>query len=97
MGANYESIFDRLEVIIALVYADLTFEKRGHVWGPIGRFGWKYGRGRGINPYGEITEEIVTQKESWPLLKVGLFGGKSNRALEIAKSFAERLSKLNWW
>ncbi|HXM36021.1 MAG TPA: hypothetical protein VN920_12590, partial [Pyrinomonadaceae bacterium] len=96
IGANYESLFDRFEVIGALIYADLTVEKRGGIWGPIGRFGYKYRRGAG-GPYEEVTKELTAQKNNWPILKVGFFGGKSDRALEIVNGLGERVSKIGWY
>jgi hypothetical protein len=100
LGRAYEEIFDRFEVFLALVYVDLTYKNPGdHVWGPLGRFGWKYSsRGSRANVYGEIVGEARTLKLQWRPLKAGLFSGSIDRFLEISTIFEEELlKKLKWW
>ena len=58
LGRDYELMFDRFEVFLALVHADLEYYSDNHIWGPLGRFGWKYSsRGRTGNVYNEIIKE----------------------------------------
>lgn len=57
LGRDYEQIFDRFEVLFALVHADILSKGGGRIWGPIGRFGWKYsGRSDSGNPLRSIVE-----------------------------------------
>jgi len=93
VGKSYERLFDDFEVYYALVYMDVT--KRD--WGPIGRFGWKYNRGAGDNPFNRIIEEIKEVKEEWLPLRVGMFNGSLERFLEVSKTLRERLNKLPWY
>jgi hypothetical protein len=97
LGKSYENLFDRFEVIAALVYADLTFQERGRIWGPIGRFGWKHSRGGENNPFSHVIAQARAQGASWPMLHAGFFHGQQDRFDEIDKGFAELMGKLNWW
>jgi hypothetical protein len=87
LGADYEELFDRFEVLTALVYADLTAERRGGVWGPIGRFGYKYARGGSANPYSQLVSEVEGQMEKWPPLRVGFLAAR----LDASRSFRKHL------
>lgn len=93
---NYERTFDRFECLFALVYADF-FEKRwGRVWGPFGRFGWKYENTGGANPLKDLLSEAEQRKESWESLKAGLFGGDYSRFEQIATLYDKQVSSLQW-
>ncbi len=95
LGASYEKLFDRFEILRALVYADLT--EGG--WGPVGRFGWKYtSRMSNNSPYAELRAEAALKQDEWPPLKVGLFRGSFTRFDEVAKAFeAGLLNRLQWF
>jgi hypothetical protein len=80
-----------------LVHADLENVERSQVWGPPGRFGWKYQHERGANPLKDLVSEAEQQKESWGPLKAGLFGGDYLRFEQIATEYIELVSSLNWW
>ena len=42
LGTDYESSFDRFEVLYALEHAHhYSSEQFGRIWGPVGRFAWK--------------------------------------------------------
>jgi hypothetical protein len=98
IGREYENVFDQFEVILALTHADLYNQKHGHVWGPIGRFGWKYsGRGHRENPLKDIVGEAQRMDSDWPPLKAGFFGGDKDRFIAVANAFEEGMKKLNWW
>src|SRR4030042_1327809 len=93
LGRDYELMFDRFEVFLALVYADIE----NSVWGPMGRFGWKYGsRGRAENVYGEIVKEANTFKSEWRPLKAGLFSGSIDHFLDVSTKFEESLKGFKW-
>lgn len=99
LGRDYEQNFDRFEVMLGLVYADLDsleHTRPSGIWGPIGRFGWKFRR-EDANPFKDVIDEANRQKESWPPLKAGLFGGDYTRFEGIATEFTKRLSRLDLW
>lgn len=97
LGREYEQAFDRFELMFALVYADLDYQERKHLWGPIGRFGWKYFSGGLENPLKDLMAEANALKDSWAPLKSGLFGGDYSRFRQIAEGFEQLVAKLNWW
>jgi hypothetical protein len=98
LGNDYERYFDRLEIFLALVYADFKYELEDTVCGPLGRFAWKYRkRRREGNTFIEILEEAERQKDDWPPLKANLFSGSYERFIKIAKKFQELLNSLNWF
>jgi len=97
LGRDYEQMFDRFEVFLALVYAELEYNPDNRVWGPLGRFGWKYtSRGGAGNVYSEIVKEANTFKSEWPPLKAGLFSGSIDRFLEVSTKFEELMKGLKW-
>jgi len=97
LGNDYERYFDRLEIFLALVYADFKYKPEGRVWGPLGRFAWKYRRRREGSTFIEILEEVERQKDDWPPLKANLFSGSYERFIKIAKKFQEEiLNNLKW-
>ena len=92
LGRDYEQMFDRFEVFLALVCADLSGGG-----GPLGRFGWKYkSRVRAGDVYGEIVKEANTFKSEWPPLKAGLFSGSIDRFLNVSTEFEKLLTGLSW-
>ncbi len=95
LGRDYERYFDRFEVLLALVHADLYKIELSHVWDPIGRFGWKFKRPDN-NPLKEIIEEAERQKESWGPLRAGLFGGDYSRFSSISDEYLKIISSLHW-
>jgi len=99
LGNDYERYFDRLEIFLALVYVDFKYKPEERVWGPPGRFAYKY-RGRDSregNAFLEILEEAERQKDNWPPLKANLFSGSYERFIKIAKKFQEEiLNNLKW-
>lgn len=99
LGRAYEAIFDRFEVLQALVFADLSERETGHVWGPLGRFGWKFGGGRmNANPFAETLQEASHQEDDWPPVKAGLFGASYQRFSEISSRYQEEiLAPRSWW
>jgi hypothetical protein len=92
IGKSYEVLFDDFEVYYALIYIDIT--KRD--WGPIGRFGWKYKRGVGDNPFNRIIDEAKEAKEEWLPLRNGIFNYSLKRFLEVSEVLRQRLNSLPW-
>jgi hypothetical protein len=98
LGRDYEQMFDRFEVILALVHAELEYQPEGRIWGPLGRFAWKYrSSGRRGDVYSEIVKEANTLKGEWPPIRAGLFSGSIDRFLEVSSKFTEILKNLNWY
>lgn len=96
LGKSYESAFDEFEVLYALVVADLRKHTDSHVWGPIGRFGWKY-KSRQNSPFSRIVNEASQQKEHWGPIRAGMFGGSYERFEQVANEFKQVLDGLNWF
>jgi hypothetical protein len=98
LGNSYESMFDRFETFLALVFADLDSDGRDRVWGPPGRFAYKHrDRGHDSGPYYEIVNEAKTQGENWPPLKAGFFKGSYERFQQISTEYEKLIGRLNWF
>lgn len=91
LGQSYESLFDTFEVLLALIYRDMT-EKR---WGPLGRFAWKYNLQNG-GPFNAVVSEAKKERENWGPLCAGLFHGSLDRFLEDAAAYEELVAGLHW-
>ena len=97
LGRGYEVSFDEFEVLWALIYADLNMEERGGAWGPVGRFGYKYSRGRGTSPLESLAVEVKGKGAKWRGFDAGLFGGSAKRFEDVTESFRnDFLNKLHW-
>lgn len=104
LGRSYEFLFDRFEILRALVYADIVERSSSNqvsdrVWGPIGRFGWKYNSHRSgpDDPYSQLVLEASRSQDSWPPLRAGLFNGSYERFNDLATRFGGLLSNLGWF
>ena len=87
---QFNEVFDRLELFVAMVYADESLQRAELFWIPIGRFGWKYGNYQ--NQIVQVmSQEIDKAGDDWPPLKAGFFGGSIERA---KKAFGEVLEFL---
>ena len=96
LGAEYESHFDRFEVLYALEYANqYSKENGGRVWGPIGRFGWKARRGYD-SPFDRVVSEAEFEGVNWRPIQAGLFDGSIERFKQVAADFRELLARLSW-
>ena len=92
LGPEYETSFDRFEVLYALEHARLyAKEGVGRIWGPVGRFGWKR------NAYSAVIVEAEHEGESWAPIKAGLFDGSIDTFKEIASKYGSGLDQLNWY
>jgi len=98
LGNSYESIFDRFEAFLSLVYADLDSDEKDRVWGPPGRFAYKHrDRGNESGPFFELLREAKTQDKNWPPLKAGFFRGSYERFQEISANYEQLIGRLNWF
>jgi hypothetical protein len=97
LGSDYESSFDEFEILYALEYAHQdSIHDGGGLWGPPGRFAWKYSRGEYGSPYHVVMSEAKTCGSDWRPVKAGLFGGSIDRFLEIAVQYGESLARTHW-
>ena len=98
LGRDYERVFDQFEILLALVHADLDQQEspKTHVWGPVGRFGWKYENDEN-NPLKEIIAEAEGYRESWGPLAAGLFGRDYPRFEKVISEYVKLIAGLNWW
>lgn len=97
IGGDYEELFDRFEILFALVHADFSLQRNKHLWGPYGRFTWKHQSGlRSSSCYSTLLEEARLQQTEWKPLKAGLFGGSYGRFEEISTKYTEIIARLSW-
>ena len=96
LGDDYEDIFDRLELIYSLQYAHER-EKiySGHVWGPMGRFGWKYSNGGDSNPFKLLCNDASSKRELWAPTKAGFFDGSYERFEKLTKQYEQILQSIH--
>ncbi|MEF8726292.1 MAG: caspase family protein [Candidatus Bipolaricaulota bacterium] len=98
IGEMYEKVFDRFEVFFSLIFAELNYnEDTGRVWGPLGRFAWKFRNRSNNGPFRKLVKEAEEEKEQWPPIKIGLFKGNYERFDQVANGFIELMSNLNWF
>jgi uncharacterized caspase-like protein len=92
-GADYETYFDRFEVLFALEHA----HQLDRIWGPVGRFGWKYKTRGTASPFHRLVQEGISEGDNWGPIKAGLFGGSVERFNEVAKEYEKSiLRNLPW-
>ncbi|WP_428683430.1 caspase family protein [Reyranella sp.] len=97
LGRSYEGLFDRFEIILALAFADERDRQKEFVWGPPGRFAWKYRRGHGASAYDLLVSEAKKRGNAWGPLVAGMFQGSIERFVAIADAYKrEVLDQLRW-
>jgi hypothetical protein len=97
LGKEYEMLFDRFEVFLALVNAAVRKSEEHHMWGPVGRFGWKIGRGTGReNPLINLLQEAKDDGEKWPPFKAGVFRVDFGTFVETAEEYVKAIRGLGW-
>ena len=98
LGKDYEFMFDRFEVFLSLVNATVRKKKENHVWGPVGRFGWKASsRTSRENPLAAIIQEAKEEGENWPPFKAGLFEVDYNLFISAAEEYLQMIGRLGWY
>lgn len=89
LNSEYESTFDRFEVLLAIEYAhQTTGESPDRVWGPVGRFAYTHYSSQPLNL---IINEAENFRSSWAPIKAGFFGGDYKRFKMISNKFKERI------
>jgi hypothetical protein len=97
LGDEYESVFDRLEIFIALAYAYERVKDGYGLWGPIGRFGWKSSHGKEQSPLHTLIAEAKQAGDSWAPVKAGMFDGSFESFEKISSDFLNLVSKRGWF
>jgi hypothetical protein len=99
LGKSYEYYFDRLEILIGLICADIHGNSKSiHYWGPLGRYAWKYTSRYGENnPFSKLKNEAFEQRDNWEIIKAGFFNSSFERFEKTISAFEENLKKLNWY
>ena len=98
LGNGYESMFDNYEVMQSLTFADVTYDESGRVWGPPGRFWYKYSSGmRRSNPFSELVATADQQTENWSPLRSGFFSGSYDRFKLIVDGYRPILDGVCWF
>jgi hypothetical protein len=92
LGNGYEPVFDRFEIFLALVYADVADRERG----PMGRFGWKTMQTH-ESIYGDLLKEAEKERDRWPPLKAGLFNSSYERFKHIWENILKLMQKVSWF
>ena len=98
LGKEYEFIFDRFEVLLALRNATDRKKKDHSIWGPIGRFAWKYSHEGGrVNPLSDIIQQAKNEGKKWPPFQAGLFGSDHELFIAAADEYAKMIGGLHWF
>ena len=97
LGDTYEELFDRYEILQALVYLDLAHPDLSSNWAPPGRFAWKHQRLPHGSPFNMLVDEAINLGDEWLPLKAGLFRSSRQRFLQVASTYREFIEKLPWF
>ena len=87
LGSEYESAFDVFEILYSVEFS----YQSGRGWGPLGRFGWKAGRGDS-DPLRQLAEEAAAASQKWPPLVAGLCGGSHEEFDQTAKRLSQAVA-----
>lgn len=93
VGNAYDAVFDKFEAFFALQYAHLKYTGN-RIWGPIGRFGWKYHNRNNIIQ--ELREQANLKNGEWAPLRYGFFDGSMERYTLISNKYEELIKGLPW-
>lgn len=97
LGSDYEDYFDRFEVLSEIQCAhEQAAESGGQIWGPFGRFAWKFRMGDQSSPLHIVIAEADASGDTWEPLTAGLFQGSLQRFKDIAGAFSKRISERGW-
>lgn len=93
---EFETLFDRFELMYSLTYADYSDKKDGRFWLPLGRFAWKFNRldGRGIDPIKDLKAQRDNLGANWLPTKAGFFQGSVERTDQLMNKLEAFVSRL---
>lgn len=95
LGKSYEQAFDTFEVLFALSIADRRTQVGEHLWGPVGRFGWK-ARSQHMPPLKRVKAEADAAGDDWGPLRAGLFNGKMEQFSTVWYEYSKAVGGLPW-
>jgi hypothetical protein len=98
---EYMECFDKFEYLLALIHADFYekgMQQRGsdHIWGPVGRFGWRNSYSQEKMVKNIIENEAKILGDNWSLLKSGLFDGLYTRSVYIKNNYDKLIQEIQW-
>jgi TIR domain len=92
---DYDEYFDKLEVMLGLIGADVAAQERNKKLylpgGWAGRYVWRSRHGR--SALQEASDEFASQQASWPPLRAGLFSGSAEQAERAFAAMSEVISR----
>jgi hypothetical protein len=94
LGQDYEDLFDRAEIFKCLVHAHWRLANKQYVWGPPGRFVWKFRRDG--HPFAQLVAEAAKLGPEWPPLKAGFFNGSREEFSKIAEDVRKEFAARPW-
>lgn len=98
VGKRYDECFDTFEILLAWVVADLNIQKGHNLWGPVGRFAWKWQRSHGADQYTILERSALEQRDNWPPIKAGMFGGDFSRLEVVMTGYrTDLMANLHWF
>jgi hypothetical protein len=92
LGSDYDRAFDIFEIMYAVEF--MYQSERG--WGPVGRFGWKAGRG-GSRPLRQLADDAAAASGIWPPLAAGLSGGSPEKLKENLDTLNAIVARSGMW
>lgn len=95
---SFGRTFDRFEYLLGLVHGDCRERTLGETYGDrflgfLGEFAYR-AKHQSQNVLSIFDEEIEREKEDWPPLKAGLFGGSLERLREVKVGYDKELARL---
>jgi hypothetical protein len=97
---DFAALFDRFEISCALSYVDgsIAFDEDPRAterWFPLGRFSrLKSPFVRGIRAVDSWSTQAAAERDNWPPIAAGMFGGSYNRFSKLQTAFENFLATL---
>ena len=96
LGRSYEELFDRFEIMLALVHGDVNGGTLSPFWGPPGRFAYKErSRFSGEKPFTAFVNTVKARGQAWQGFSVGFFGGSISRFEEVTQGYAKLIANIS--
>lgn len=95
--SRYTYLFDKLEMLIALGYAQHAKRTKDWYWAPPGAFGYRgQNRDRFLQ---ELDESISREQEQSVYVRSGIFGNSTQECSQALSAFREFITRLGreWW
>ena len=89
-------IFDKLEILMALNYAQKPKQPSRSYWAPPGAFGYRYRYANRIPILQEIEESLSTMKAKSPYVTSGIFGDTVEQCQQGVEDLEQFIPSLFW-